>query len=215
MDFAAARAHMLEGQIRVNDVTDPSLRAALAHTARENFLPKALAATAYADAPLEVAPGRWCLRPRELAKLLQELNIAPTHRALVLASGGGYGTALMAQLANDVVGVEPDTALADASRTALKANRYQAQVLTADLKALPAKLGTFDVVLVEGAVAQVPPAWEKLLNVGGRMGVIVRTSAAGRAQILVRGVGGVSGRDVFDAQAQILPGFEAAVGFVF
>jgi protein-L-isoaspartate(D-aspartate) O-methyltransferase len=215
MDFTAARSHMLEGQIRVNDVTDPALRAALAATPREVYVPAALVDRAYADAPLEVAPGRFTLRPREMAKLIQALEIVPTDRVAVLASGWGYALALIAHMGAEVVGVEPEAKLADASRKALKAQSVDADVVVADLQALPAKLGTFDVVLVDGAVAEIPAAWDKLLAPGGRMGVIVRTSAAGRAQIRVRGALNVSARDAFDAQAQILPGFEAKPGFVF
>jgi protein-L-isoaspartate(D-aspartate) O-methyltransferase len=39
MDFAAARKVMVDSQVRVNDVTDRALQAALLAVPRERFLP--------------------------------------------------------------------------------------------------------------------------------------------------------------------------------
>jgi protein-L-isoaspartate(D-aspartate) O-methyltransferase len=70
---------MVESQMRVSDVTDLPLQDALRVVARENCIPADKAFLAYADAEVEYAPGRWLLRPRDVAKLLQALRRAPVN----------------------------------------------------------------------------------------------------------------------------------------
>ena len=67
-DTQIARFNMIEAQIRTNDVTDVRIHAALDAVARERFVPAAKRALAYADVPVEVAPGRYLLDPRSFAK---------------------------------------------------------------------------------------------------------------------------------------------------
>ncbi|HRD47800.1 MAG TPA: protein-L-isoaspartate O-methyltransferase, partial [Caulobacter sp.] len=72
-DFAAARLNMLDSQVRPADVTDWALQDAIGAAARESLVPADKGFAAYADAEVEYAPGRWLLRPRDVAKLLQHL----------------------------------------------------------------------------------------------------------------------------------------------
>jgi protein-L-isoaspartate(D-aspartate) O-methyltransferase len=57
MDFERARHWMVKAQVRVNDVTDPGIQAAMRRLPRERFAP-ARPDIAYSDNELEVAPGR-------------------------------------------------------------------------------------------------------------------------------------------------------------
>ena len=82
--MSAARANMIDTQVRCQDVTDPRIHAAMAAVARERFVPPARRAIAYADVAVELAPGRFMLDPRSLAKALQLAN----GLALVAVAGG-------------------------------------------------------------------------------------------------------------------------------
>ena len=99
----AARTNMIDAQIRSADVTDPRIHAAMAAVARERFVPNKKRALAYADVPVEVAPGRFLLDPRSLAKALQLVAVTADDRVLDVACGTGYSSAVLGRLAKSVV----------------------------------------------------------------------------------------------------------------
>jgi protein-L-isoaspartate(D-aspartate) O-methyltransferase len=85
-DLAAARENMVESQVRTADVTDVRLQDAMRDIAREQLMPEGKPYLAYADMEVEYAPGRWLLKPRDVAKLLQALRPMPGERALAIAA---------------------------------------------------------------------------------------------------------------------------------
>ena len=85
-DFTTARLNMVESQVRTADVTDLAIHDAMRTVRREDLVAPAKAYAAYADSPIEYAPGRWLLKPRDVAKLLQALNPRPGERALAIAA---------------------------------------------------------------------------------------------------------------------------------
>src|SRR6185503_6264203 len=95
-DLAAARTSMVESQVRTQDVTDLALVDAIRATAREALVPAGKQWLAYADTEVEYAPGRWLLRPRDVAKLLQALRPRAGERALAIAAP--YAAAVMEAL---------------------------------------------------------------------------------------------------------------------
>ena len=90
MDFERARHWMVEAQVRPNDVTDPAVLGALRQLPRERFAP-AFPDIAYSDLELEVAPGRFLLRPRDLGKLIQILSPRAGETAMEICGATGYG----------------------------------------------------------------------------------------------------------------------------
>ena len=76
-DFAAARRHMVDGQVRTADVTDLRVISAMLEVPRERFVPQAAAALAYLDLDLPVGEGaaRRLLKPMVLAKLIQAADL--------------------------------------------------------------------------------------------------------------------------------------------
>src|SRR5437868_15101091 len=89
-DYATQRFNMVETQVRTNDVTDIRLHQVMNTVPRERFVPAAKRAVAYADVPVEVAPGRFLLDPRTFAKLLQLANLRGTDSLLEVPCGAGY-----------------------------------------------------------------------------------------------------------------------------
>src|SRR5579872_2174018 len=85
-DYAAQRANMVESQVRVADVTDYAICDAMRAVAREALLAPERRYLAYADTEVQYAPGRWLLKPRDVAKLLQALRPRPGERALAIAA---------------------------------------------------------------------------------------------------------------------------------
>ena len=188
IDYARQRAAMVESQVRVADVTDYAIQDAMRAIAREALLPPATAYQAYADAEVQYAPGRWLLKPRDVAKLLQAIRAQAGEQALAIAAP--YAAAVLEQLGLAV------TRLDDGDLTE--------------------PTGEFDVIVCEGAVADVPPGWlAALKSPGGRLGVVVRQGPVGRATLYLAAEGGPGARDLFDSTPPIMAGFEPKRAFAF
>jgi len=208
---------MVENQLRANRVTEEALVAALSELPRERFVPEALAGIAYVDEDLEVAPGRTLLEPMVLGRLIQALEIRPADMVLDLACATGYSTAVLARLAGTVVAVEPDVALAERANETLNALSVDnAVVVAGPLEQGYAKQAPYDAVLVNGALASVPPALFEQLAEGGRLAAVIKDGPGLGRATLYRKQGGLMGhRVLFDAGTPLLPGMAREPGFVF
>jgi protein-L-isoaspartate(D-aspartate) O-methyltransferase len=216
-DYAKARLAMVHSQIRPNDVTDHRIQDAMAEIPRELFVPKAERARAYADAEVRLNETRVMLSPMHLAKLIHAADIHSSDVVLDIACGRGYSCALIARLAETVVGLEEEGSgfAAKATERLAEIGADNAVVVEGDLKAGAPKQGPFNVIIVGGAVAAPPKAWFDQLAEGGRLAVIEREGPVGRARIYTKAKGAVGERSAFDANATLLPGFEPEPGFVF
>ena len=191
LDFGAARLNMVENQVRTNDVTELPIQDAMRVIPREQFCPPDKAYLAYAQAPVEYAPGWFLMEPRDISKMLQALVPVSGEKALAIAAP--YGAAVLRDMGLHV--------------TELKAGE--------DLMATIAG-GPYQVILCEGAVAETPQAWKDAIAVGGRLGVVERRGPVGKAQLFSRGEDGlVACREVFDSTPPVMPGFAPAPSFAF
>jgi len=198
MDFAAARKVMVDSQVRVNDVTDRELQAALLAVPRERFLPQERAWSAYAEIEPEIAGGRRLMLARDLSKLLMALDAQHGETALALAAP--YAAAVLAELGLSVTAQESDVAVFEVAGAALA----EAGVQTVVAPLTTPAGGGYDIIICEGAVPGRPEAWLKVLNTGGRMAVVERTGPVGKAVLYVRGEQGVSRRELFNAAPPML-----------
>ncbi|MDF1722258.1 MAG: protein-L-isoaspartate O-methyltransferase [Minwuia sp.] len=216
MDFQAARRAMVDSQLRPNRLTDERIATAMLSLPREEFLPKALSGVAYVDEDIPLGKGRYMMEPMVLGRLLQYGEIGPEDTVLHVGCGTGYASAVMAMLAGTVVALESDEDLV-ARATDLLAEQQvaNAAVVAGDLAAGLADQGPYDLVMIEGAVAEVPQALIDQVAEGGRLLAVVRNKGVGVATIYRRENGVVGHRELFDAATPILPGFEARKRFVF
>lgn len=218
MDFAEARRHMVNGQLRPNRVEDPRIVTAMGTLPRERFVPAAMAARAYADADVPLPGGRALLMPMVLARLVQLSALRRGERALVLAAGTGFGAALMGAIGGSVTAVESNAALLAIARAAMPAAVPPGTVTL--IEGEPAQGhapgAPYDVIMIEGGVAAVPPAIRDQLGEGGRLVAITLVGGPpGRAILMRRAGGTISTTREFDAHAPALPGFAAAPAFAF
>lgn len=216
-DYAAARLNMVESQLRTNRVWDPRILEAFETVPRERYVPERARGFAYIDEDLALGHGRYLMEPMVMARLIQAAEIAPGDIALDLGCGTGYAAAVLAQIAATVVAVEEVPELAKAAAESLESQQVtNAVVVEAKLSEGYPKQAPYDVIVLGGAVAEMPRAIEEQLAEGGRMvGVVRDAQGVGRA-MLMRKVGGVvSGRVLFDANTPIMPGFERKAKFVF
>jgi len=217
-DFALARRNMVDGQLRPNRVTNAQLLAVVGELPRERFLPDALKSVAYSDEDVPLGNGRYLMEPMVLARLIQTLQADTKDTALVVASGRGYGAALLARLVKSVVAIEGDAGLAGSSDQTIKALELEnITLVTGQPEAGAPQSGPYDVILIEGAVRQIPKAILDQLAEGGRLVTVLAGApgALGVAQLVVKEGGVTSGRPLFDAGTPVLPGFAPPARFTF
>jgi protein-L-isoaspartate(D-aspartate) O-methyltransferase len=214
IDFAAARRHMVDGQIRTTDVTDLRVISAMLEVAREKFMPPAETALAYLDLDVPVGASRRLLRPMVLAKLLQAAELAATDRVLDVGCATGYGAAVLARIAGQVIALEQDAGLAKAAGAALS-SQPNVSVVSGPLAEGWPQGAPYDVVVLEGATEVVPHALGQQLKDGGRLVCVLGSGPGSKAMLYRRSGGEVGGRAVFDASAALLPGFAKTPAFAF
>jgi protein-L-isoaspartate(D-aspartate) O-methyltransferase len=217
LDFAAARRMMVDGQVRTSDVTDLRLIAAMLSVPRERFVPKAAAELAYLDTDLPVGTGaRALIKPMVLAKLVHAAEIKETDHVLVVGCATGYSAVVIAPLAGSVVALEEDPELSRLAADNLQALAVRNVSLAAGSLVAGWPAGApYDVILLDGAVEDVPTALLRQLKTGGRLVGVVGRPPASKAMVFCSSGADASGRQVFDATAPALPGFAKPPAFVF
>ena len=216
MDFELARENMVASQILTNRVTDPLVISAVKEVPREAFAPPAQRALAYLDEDLAVAPGRHMMEPMVLARLLQLAEIQPEDSVLVIACGTGYSAAVISKMAASVVAIEGDPDLVDlAAGTLTDLGVDNCAVIRGDVSEGCPSQGPYDVIVIDGAVADLSPSMRDQLADGGRMVYVENSTGVGTAILTLRHGAAFSRRDAFDAQIPVLPEFTSQNQFVF
>ncbi len=198
MDYAAARKLMVDSQVRVNDVTDRALQAALLEAPRERLLPADRAFAAYAEIEPEVAVGRRLMLARDVSKLLMAVAARPGERALAIAAP--YAGLVLARMGLQTTVQDADAAVFDVAGAALADEGVATVVAPLNDPAGEA----WDVIVSEAAVPARPDSWIEALKPGGRLAVVERSGPTGKAVLYVRGEQGVSRRELFDAAPPVL-----------
>lgn len=214
LDFPAMRRAMVDSQLRTNAVSDPRVTAAIESVAREEFVPADRRATAYVDRAIPLSATRSMNPPLVTARLIVEAGIAPTDKVLVVGAASGYAAAVVAGLSSTVVALESDAALAGEAKTQLK-GLPNVTVITGDLAKGHAKGAPYDVILVDGAIEQVPDALIRQLANTGRLAAAVMDGGVSRLSIGYKAGAGFGLDPIMDADAVALPGFAKPKAFSF
>jgi protein-L-isoaspartate(D-aspartate) O-methyltransferase len=219
MDMNQARFNMIEQQIRPWEVLDPQVLELLSTVRREDFVPLAHKALAFVDMeiPLGAAPNQVMLAPRVQARLLQDLAVQPSDKALDVGTGSGFMAALLAHQAASVLSLEIDSSLAAQAKANLqKAGATKVTVRHADGSQGAAADGPFDVILLNGSVAEVTATLLQQLTVGGRLAAIVGHEPIMRATVITRNSEtGWTTTEPWDCNAPRLSGFAEPSRFKF
>lgn len=212
--FDAMRQAMVASQLRTNAVNDPRVVEAMARVRREDYLPAEHRALAYRDTLLPLVGGRRHNSPLATGLLLTEAHVGADDHVLLIGAAGGYAAAVLGELARSVVALEEEDSLAALARSALAPEGNVTLVQGPLAQGWPAG-APYDLIVIDGAVEQVPEAVLGQLGVGGRLvtGVVdrgVTRLAAGR-----RTEGGFGLLDFVDIECAKLPGFGRPKTFQF
>ena len=222
VEFAEQRLNMVESQVRPSDLTDRRITAGMLEVAREVYLPANLQSVAYSDGELSLdgikgaGIGRLVLAPRTIAHMLQLLELEAQDIVLLVGSGSGYEAALLSSIAQTVVGIEIDQALAKWSETALQSQDVgNAAIVESPLELGYAGEGPYDAILINGGVDDVPAGLLDQLKDNGRLVAIRRNGGLTRLVRWQRTGELYAMTELSVATAQVLPAFEHTASFVF
>lgn len=168
MDFEHARFNMVEQQIRPWDVLDQRVLDLLLRVRREDYVPEAYRALAFADLEIPLGHGEKMLQPKLEARMLQELTLKETDRILEVGTGSGYMTALLASLSQHVCSVEIIPEFSASAGARLAAHAIANLTLeVGDAARGWDKHGPYDAIVLTASVPILPEAFQNSLKPGG------------------------------------------------
>lgn len=181
---STARRAMIDSQLRVSGVNDPAVLAAIDAVAREDFVPAAQAGLAYIDRALPLGDGHALPAPLFHGLALTEAQVRADDRVLVVAASG-YLAALAARFGCAVTTLTPaEAAAAPAGEAAT-------------------------LILVDGAIEQLPAALAARLAEGGRIVTGIVEGAVTRLAVGTKAAGQVALLPVLDIGVPVLSEFAA------
>jgi protein-L-isoaspartate(D-aspartate) O-methyltransferase len=182
-DFSAARAEMVDRQLRRRGIDDERVLRAMGEVPREAFVPPLLHERAYGDSALPIGEGQTISQPWIVAAICQALRLSGEERVLEVGTGSGYSACVLAHLAAEVIGIELHAGLAERAREALaELGVRNVEVLLGDgSRGLPER-APFDAIAVHATAPDAPRALMEQLVDGGRL--VAPVAAAAGADLL-------------------------------
>ncbi|MCD8570570.1 MAG: protein-L-isoaspartate O-methyltransferase [Alphaproteobacteria bacterium] len=221
-DFAKARQSMVDSQLHTAGVIAPEILNAFETVPREKFVPANLKPVAYCDESLSLGKGRYLVSPMVHAKMLQAAQPQPHEIVLDVGAATGYGSAVLSPLCSTVIALESDkTMCAQIDKLCSTVGACNVIAVDGVLADGYAKHSPYDLIIVNGACADVPQSLVDQLAPEGRMLLILKPphQKSGAVQLIKKqsGVGknAFSAYTLFDASVPYLKGFEPKVEFVF
>jgi len=216
MDIEQARCNMVEQQIRTWEVLDPDVLDLLFAIRREDFVPAARRALAFADLEIPLAPGAKMWSPKMEARVLQELRLVPGESVLEIGTGSGYFAALLAGMGARVTSVEIDPELAAGAKVSLARAGIESVELEVGDGARGWRAVTYDAIVLTGSTSVLPDGFAQQLNPGGRIFAVVGAPPVMAAR-LVRWVapGALTERTLFETMLEPLKNAVTPAHFEF
>ena len=182
--YVSLRQQMVDSQLRARGICDERVLAAMSRVPRHEFAPEPCRDQAYEDHPLPIAEGQTISQPYIVALMLEALSIVPADRVLEVGTGSGYVTALLAELAAEVLSIERHAVLADSARAVISGMGYRnITIVTGDGTQGYPQLAPYDAIIVSAAAPEIPKALIDQLTEGGRM--IIPVGATDAQQLLL------------------------------
>lgn len=161
---------MVDFQLRERGIADKRVLAAFLRVPRHEFAPERYRDQAYEDHPLPIGDGQTISQPYIVAIMLEALKLVATDQVLEIGTGSGYVTALLAELAAEVVSIERHASLARAAHAVIERMGYQnVRIITGDGSRGFPEAAPYNAIMVSAAAPELPHALVAQLAEGGRM----------------------------------------------
>lgn len=187
MNLEQARHNMIVQQIRPWDVLNDQVLETVAQTPREEFVPAEYRSLAFIDTTIPLGHGEVMMEPKLEARMLQALEIGAGDTVLEIGTGSGYVTALLAKLGRHIFSVDINAEFTESAGKKLIAHGIDNVTLdTGDAANGWGQRGSFDVIAVTGSLPVLTEDFQRELNIGGRLFVIVGTAPIMEAHLITR-----------------------------
>jgi protein-L-isoaspartate(D-aspartate) O-methyltransferase len=161
---------MVEQQIRVRDVSDEAVLAAMLRVPRHEFVPADYLDQAYNDHPLPIGHGQTISQPYIVALMTELIELQPGEHVLEIGSGSGYQAAVLAELTDQVYTIEIIPELAERAQATFERLGYdQITAKQADGYWGWEEYAPFDAIIVTAAPDHIPQPLVNQLADGGKM----------------------------------------------
>jgi protein-L-isoaspartate(D-aspartate) O-methyltransferase len=206
LNIELARHNMVAQQVRPWDVLDERVLNVLGAVRREDFVPATSRNLAFADLCLPLGHGEVMMKPVVEGRVLQAVDPQPAESVLEIGSGSGFLTACLARLAGEVVGIEQHADFSAAANARLAAAGVaNAHVETAEAVRGYKPARQSDVIVVTGAVFELPQHWLGWIKPGGRIFAITGQSPVQSATLYTQdGAGAWSATALFETDLPYL-----------
>lgn len=191
-DFAAARKAMIDSQLRVSGVNAPWLLDVMAQIPREDFVPVAARGHAYIDRAIPLDAAHALPAPLVQGLMLTHAEPRSDDRVLLVGCGSGYLAAL----------VRPLVATLDTVSAAEAAARTKG-------------MGQYSLILIDGAIAELPVGLSAELAEGGRIVTGLATRSVTRLALGRKIGGAVPLQPLADIGIPVLSEFAAPKSWSF
>lgn len=147
-----------------------SLLAAIEKFDRAQFLDPLFNESFYLDESVPIGEGERTEKPSTLIQMLNRGDIAKKSRVLEIGTGSGYSTALLAEIAHEVVSIEIRDELAQRAKVRHERLRIRnSRFFVGDGTELDESLGLFDTIFVWGTCFARPLLLASLLKPEGKL----------------------------------------------
>jgi protein-L-isoaspartate(D-aspartate) O-methyltransferase len=217
MEWEKARFLMVEQQIRTWDVLNAAVLDRLFTIKREDFVPADKRELAFVDMELPLGVDAHMLQPKMEARIVQEVQVGPEDKVLVIGAGSGYLSALLSSFAKQVYAVEIQPELVERAQQNLqKAGLKNVFVELADGSHGFEKYAPYNIIVVTGSLPMLPEALKEQLAERGRLFVVLGTAPDMKATLVTRKAeGGWEEKHLFETCLPALINAPQPARFVF
>jgi protein-L-isoaspartate(D-aspartate) O-methyltransferase len=186
-DVELARRNMVLQQVRPWEVIDERVLEVIQQVPREAFVPEAYQGLAFADVEVPLGEGAAMMAPKLEARMLQALDVKPGEHVLEIGTGSGFVTACLVALGGQVLSIDIRGALTATARERLETHQVRNVKLETD-DVFDHDFGNlrFDAIAVTGSLPHYDERFERLLQPGGRLFVVVGAAPAMEAMLVER-----------------------------
>ncbi|MDR2215096.1 MAG: protein-L-isoaspartate O-methyltransferase [Nevskiaceae bacterium] len=217
LDLTAARRQMTTQQVRAWSALDDEQLAVFDRLAREDFVPEAQRALAYADLPVPLPCAQHMLQPSVVGRIVQAVKPTRSDQVLEIGTGSGYVSACLALLAGSVHSIEIHDELAEFARGNLRqAGIGNVELQTGDAFALITAAPCYDIIVITGSMPVYDARFEAALKPGGRLYVVTGDAPAMQARLITQHSSGVrKEQSLFETATDALVNARRVNSFVF
>jgi len=187
-----ARKAMIDSQLRTSGVNAEFVLRRMGQVARERFVPESAQGFAYIDRAIALGGGRYLAAPVVQGMMLHEARPTAADKALLIDGGSGYLAELLRPLVGSLEVLAP-----------------------AEVVAKSRKGGDFTLLVIDGAVEQLPEPLVRRLSADARVVTGVVDNGLTRLAIGRKAAGVVSLLPLAELGIPVLPEFAAPKGWSF